>query len=139
MKLVIFTIEEANRALANIRPRMERLVPAKADFDALLSQIEVLKLAVAGASRENPDAQELQALQDRRARLAETISREIAAIQAHGCQVKDLDKGLVDFHAVAGDRLVFLCWQLGEPEIKHWHTLDGGFASRQPLHTSELE
>lgn len=139
MKLVTFTIEEATRALAEIRPRMERLVPAKADLDALRSRIDVLKLAVAGASRENPDAQELQTLEERRTRLADAIEREIAAIHAYGCQVKDLDQGLVDFHALAGDRLVFLCWQLGEPEIRHWHTLDGGFASRQPLHQSELE
>lgn len=139
MKLVTFTIEEATRALAEIRPRMERLVPAKADLDALRSRIDVLKLAVAGASRENPDAQELQTLEGRHARLADAIAREIAAIHGYGCQVKDLDQGLVDFHALAGDRLVFLCWQLGEPEIRHWHTLDGGFASRQPLHQSELE
>lgn len=139
MKLVTFTIEEATRTLAEIRPRMERLVPAKADLDALRSRIDVLKLAVAGASRENPDAQELQTLEGRHARLADAIAREITAIHAYGCQVKDLDQGLVDFHALAGDRLVFLCWQLGEPEIRHWHTLDGGFASRQPLHQSELE
>jgi hypothetical protein len=28
---------------------------------------------------------------------------------------------------------VFLCWKLGEDEIRYWHTLDGGFAGRQEL------
>ena len=60
-------------------------------------------------------------------------------IYAHGCLVKDLDRGLVDFHALAGDRLVYLCWQVGEQTVEHWHTLDGGFSSRQSLHQGELE
>ena len=56
-----------------------------------------------------------------------------------GCVLKDLDRGLLDFYALSGDRLIFLCWQLGESEIAHWHTLEGGFAGRQPLDRSELE
>jgi hypothetical protein len=139
VRLVTFTVAEANKALQDIGPRMERLVKAKAEFDQLQTRLEVMKLAVAGASQENPDARELKLLHDRRNRLAESISKEIAAIHAHGCLVKDLDRGLVDFHALAGDRLVFLCWQLGEAGVKHWHTLDGGFSSRQPLHQGELE
>jgi len=54
-------------------------------------------------------------------------------------QVKDLDRGLIDFYTLAGDRLIFLCWQLGESEVAHWHPLEGGFAGRQPLDKSELE
>lgn len=139
MKLITFTVAEANQALRDIRPRMERLVKAKAEFDRLLTRLEVLKLAAAGAAEDNPDARELRLMMERRQRLGESISKEIAAIHVHGCLVKDLDRGLVDFHALAGDRLVFLCWQVGEDGVKHWHTLEGGFSSRQPLHQGELE
>jgi hypothetical protein len=45
----------------------------------------------------------------------------------------------MDFYAIAGDRLIFLCWQLGEAEVAHWHPLQGGFASRQPLNRLEQE
>lgn len=139
MKIVTFSPDEANRALRDIRPSLQRVVADKGEFDRLQTRIEVLRLAVAGATRDNPDSRELQTLHERRSRLAEQISGEIAAVQRHGCLVKDLDRGLVDFYALAGDRLVFLCWQLGEAEIGHWHTLEGGFTSRQPLHQSELE
>jgi len=139
LKLNLFTVDEANAALDDIRPRLQRVVSAKGEFDLLQTRIEVLSLAVAGASRENPDARELSELHPRRTRLAEEISREIAAVQRHGCVIKDLDRGLVDFYALMGDRLVFLCWQLGEDDVSHWHSLDGGFSSRQPLHPSELE
>jgi hypothetical protein len=137
--LAIFTADEANAALADIRPRLQRVVAAKGEFDRLQVRIEVLGLAMAGATRDNPDAQELRGLHERRNLLAEEISREITAVQRHGCVIKDLDRGLVDFYALNGDRLVFLCWQLGEEEVSHWHSLDGGFSSRQPLHPSELE
>jgi hypothetical protein len=50
-------------------------------------------------------------------------------------QVKDLDRGLVDFparHPESGED-VLLCWELGEPEVAYWHDLESGFAGRKPL------
>jgi hypothetical protein len=135
LKLVTFTVEEANRLIPGLQRRMERLIEAKRRCDEIQSKMDVLSLAVSGASRRNPDHVELARLQVERKRLSETLSREVAAIHRHGCLVKDLDQGLVDFYALAGDRLVFLCWKLGETEIGHWHTLQGGFAQRQPLQT----
>lgn len=40
---------------------------------------------------------------------------------------------LVDFLARRGREQVYLCWRLGEPEIRHWHGLHEGFAGRKPL------
>jgi hypothetical protein len=39
----------------------------------------------------------------------------------------------VDFLARRGQEQVYLCWRLGEPEIRHWHGLQEGFAGRKPL------
>jgi len=50
-----------------------------------------------------------------------------------GAHVKDLDSGLVDFYSHRGSEVVFLCWKEGENEIRHWHSLEGGFRNRQPL------
>jgi hypothetical protein len=47
--------------------------------------------------------------------------------------VRDLDRGLVDFPALIDGREVYLCWQLDEPEITHWHGLESGFAGRRLL------
>lgn len=138
MKLVTFTVEEANKLLPELRGRMQRLTQAKRDFAELQNRIQVLTLAVSGASKENPDTHELARLHDQRRPLEEVIAREVAAIHCHGCVVKDLDQGLIDFYALAGDRLVFLCWKLGEREVSHWHPLDGGFEQRQSLQ-SEID
>jgi hypothetical protein len=139
VKLTVFTVEEANRLLAEIRPRFERLVEAKRDFDRVRLRMDVLGIATAGAGQENPDVIELRRLQERYNVLAEMISNGVSAIHRRGCLIKDLDSGLLDFYALNGDRLVFLCWKLGEPEVAHWHSLETGFSDRQPISHSELD
>ncbi len=32
-----------------------------------------------------------------------------------------------------GSEVVFLCWQLGEPNVSFWHRIEDGFAGRKPL------
>lgn len=48
-------------------------------------------------------------------------------------QVKDLERGLIDFPAIQAGREVFLCWELEEDDITHWHDLDSGYAGRERL------
>jgi len=139
VKLILFTVEEANRTATEIRPLLERLVTAKREFDQLQDRIAVASLVLTDASPENPDAIELSKLQARRTELADTLSQGVQTVHRRGVLVKDLDRGLVDFYALSGDRLIFLCWHLGEAEVSHWHTLEGGFAARQPLNHTELD
>ena len=51
----------------------------------------------------------------------------------HEIQVKDLDRGLIDFPAILGGREVFLCWEQDEDDIEFWHDLDTGYAGRERL------
>jgi hypothetical protein len=139
VRLTVFTVEEANQVVAQVRPEMETLVRVQRELDVLEKRIAALSLAVSGASPRNPDAMDLQALIQRRSLLAGQLSQGVHAIHRRGCLVKDLKRGLLDFYAVSGDRLIFLCWQLGEPEVAHWHTLEAGFTGRQPLHHTELD
>ena len=48
-------------------------------------------------------------------------------------QIKDLDRGLIDFPAIVGGREVFLCWEQDEEDIEFWHDLDTGYAGRERL------
>src|SRR5882724_4225981 len=48
-------------------------------------------------------------------------------------QVKDLDRGLIDFPAIIGGREVFLCWEQEEDDIEFWHEIDAGYAGRERL------
>ncbi|HYM69729.1 MAG TPA: DUF2203 domain-containing protein [bacterium] len=71
----------------------------------------------------------------------DTLGARVAAVagdvEATGCILRDVDRGLVDFaFRSRGGGTVFLCWHLGEPTIAFWHGVDEGYAGRRPI--SEL-
>ena len=139
MRIEIFTVEEANRVAGEIRPRLERLVMKKREFDRLERRMEILLVATSGAAHDNPDSLELRSLAEKRRRLGESIGKGVQELHAKGALAKDLDRGLVDFYSLMGDRLVYLCWQVDEPEVSHWHSLEDGFAGRQQIKEAGLE
>jgi hypothetical protein len=61
------------------------------------------------------------------------LTEELAAVEALGVAVKDLDIGLCDFLGERDGRDVWLCWQYGEKSIGFWHEIDSGFGGRRPL------
>ncbi|MCP5516342.1 MAG: DUF2203 domain-containing protein [Verrucomicrobiales bacterium] len=60
-------------------------------------------------------------------------ARTLQEFERREIQVKDIERGLVDFPAILAGREVFLCWEEGEEEIGYWHELDGGYAGRSAL------
>lgn len=48
-------------------------------------------------------------------------------------QVKDLERGLIDFPSVREGREIFLCWEKDEEDIEFWHDLESGYAGRERL------
>lgn len=53
--------------------------------------------------------------------------------QKREIQIKDVDRGLIDFPAFVGGQEVFLCWEKDEEDIQFWHDLVSGYAGREPL------
>lgn len=128
----MFTLEEANAALTELRPIVERMVQHRRDLTAAQTrQVElVTRIAGNGGDMVPSDLHDL----------AETIQREADAISdcaeqinQVGAQVKSLEEGLLDFPAKRGDEDVLLCWKLGEDEIRFWHGTDEGFSARKRL------
>ena len=48
-------------------------------------------------------------------------------------QIKDLQRGLIDFPAIIGGREVFFCREQDEDDIEYWHDIDAGFEGREKL------
>jgi hypothetical protein len=127
-----FTPEEANEALVELRPIVERLVQHRRNLTAAQVQQAELVTRIAGNGGDMVPSDLHEA--------ADTIQREAAAISecaerinAVGAEVKSLEEGLLDFPARRGDEVVLLCWKLGEDEIHYWHRVDEGFGGRKPL------
>jgi len=53
--------------------------------------------------------------------------------QRREIQVKDVQRGLLDFPSIVDGKEVFLCWEDGEEDIEFWHELDTGYAGRKKL------
>jgi hypothetical protein len=128
-----FTLDEAQALLdARVREMAERLVEDRAASRILESRWNAVVIAI-GSNGGNLRKAEVQEL---RGQLEES-HRELRALLAElnelGVEVKDADRGLIDFPAVMDGQDVLLCWQVGEPRIGFWHTSDGGFAGRRPL------
>ncbi len=122
----LFTVEEANDTLSDIKPIMADLLETRARVmvqrQALDNLLEDVYLDVGG-----PALNEL--VHD-----FEAIERMIDTIQAYGCLVKDINVGLLDFPAEIDGRQVFLCWRFGEEEVAHYHGIHEGFNGRSPLY-----
>jgi len=66
-------------------------------------------------------------------RVAADVKATLAEFQRREIQIKDLDRGLIDFPAILDGREVFLCWEQDEEDIEFWHDLHSGYAGRERL------
>jgi hypothetical protein len=127
-----FTTSEANELLAEVRPLAEALVQHHRRMRLAAERRARLTTRIAGNGGDL-DPQEPGELEEQFERESQAVARAADSLQRLGVQVKDLDRGLVDFPALHHGEEVLLCWQVGEPEIAHWHGVDEGFAGRKPL------
>jgi hypothetical protein len=128
----VFTLQEANAAVQELRPIVERMVEHRRNLtlaQALQSEL-ITRIAGNGGDMVPSDLREAQeAIEREAAAIAECADR----INAAGAQIKSLEDGLLDFPAKRGDDDILLCWRLGEEDIQYWHAADEGFAGRRPI------
>ena len=120
-----FTEGEANALLRELLPDIEDLMATRNRIVEIRPELESgLQKALGNGGSQATG--ELLSLMRR-------VKRSVERIQGTGVLVKDLDRGLLDFPAERDGRIIFLCWQYGEPTVAYWHDFDAGFAGRQPL------
>jgi hypothetical protein len=57
----------------------------------------------------------------------------LGEFQRREIQIKDIERGLIDFPALIGGREVFLCWEQDEETVEFWHDLDTGYGGRERI------
>jgi hypothetical protein len=126
----LFTLDEAERSLPLVRHIVLDIRDAYRTWQDAVTRYE---LEAAGATAQVGETEVLRTLQEAVSGSAERVAGLVDELQNLGVSLKDFEQGLVDFYALREDRLVFLCWRLGEDHITHWHEVDEGFAGRRPV------
>ncbi|HLN50834.1 MAG: DUF2203 domain-containing protein [Thermoplasmata archaeon] len=131
----IWTVEEANariEGLGELLPQLKTWAVRLGEVHAELRRLAQFWGRDVDAT-DSPDRDLKTRLEAEWRNLSHRLEEAVSALQSEGIEVKDLETGLVDFYALREDQLVLLCWRRGEPEVSFFHTLEGGFRSRQPL------
>ena len=123
----IFTVQEANALLPDVRKIVGKIQRA---HRKIARYSEDAKKAAEAAERGGGGFTDGVAY----AAVLTELTVQISELETLGVQLKDFERGLVDFPSLRDGRVVLLCWQLGEgDELEWWHDVDAGFAGRTPL------
>lgn len=131
-----FTLEETNELVPSLTGLFSRIFQIRSQLKVLYRRLEERRFAPIGEDFEPavPGAPR-DVVRDRTLfkALAEVLRADVNSVLEHGCVLKDLDTGLVDWYGKDGADDVFLCWRFGEREVSWFHDVAAGFAGRRPV------
>ena len=119
-----YTRDEARALLPQVRQWLKQLNALRHDLERHDKHLNNLMNPGHDVGGDTVN-QWIRTLADMQGALAEFQRREI--------QIKDLERGLVDFPAIISGKEVFLCWEQDEDDIEFWHDLDTGYSGRERL------
>lgn len=122
-----FTVEEANRALALISPIVRDILGKMKDTQKLHDEIKLEK------SRADISEADLLKKLSLCEKLLNQVEYHMKELESVGAILKDLKLGLVDFPCLHEERVVYLCWMVGEENVHFWHETDKGFPERKAV------
>jgi hypothetical protein len=130
------TLLEANTRLPQViqlLERLQRLQRALTDSERRREELTA-KLAEGNGHSQVSLKDQLPAEIAQHDQLVAEAHAALLELEESGALLKDLEAGLVDFYGERAGEVILLCWRLGEEKrIQCWHTLEGGFAGRQPV------
>ncbi len=135
MGIKIFNLEQANELVPVVRDLLAELRKIRKAIQSKEIDIDVAMILASDDGKQMDKIAPKAVTRDIDAFniLVEDFHQVAKRFEELGCELKDLDKGLVDFYSLRDGNLVYLCWMEGEDKVTHWHTLEDGFPGRKPL------
>ena len=129
----LFTVEEANQLLPRLRRILAQLQEARRRLQDSQQQLAARYHGGPRANGHTSPRSEMASLTAASEDAQSQIAAAVEAIQELGGELKDPDRGMVDFRTEREGRVVYLCWLMEEPRVRYWHELDAGYRGRQLL------
>ncbi len=134
----MLTLLQANALLPYVKNCLADLRALKKRLDSTIDQALGEGLVIEDMLARETPLNELEASYRRSFEMcADDIQNKLDELQDRDILIKDIEQGLVDFISEIKGEPVLLCWQWGEPEISHWHSMAEGFKNRQSLYQAE--
>lgn len=118
-----YTRDEARALLPKIRRWLDELDRLRGTIENLDRRLEALL----------PNGDVGGDIANRWVRAVAAIQELLQEFEIRQIQIKDVNRGLIDFPAIIDGREVFLCWEKDEEDIEFWHDIDSGYAGRERL------
>jgi hypothetical protein len=132
---IFFTVEKANQALPLVRSIVSDIVKQFQEVNDRKQRLDRIRESrgSGGRSAHPMYDDELRQVEDELEADISRLQEYVEELDRIGVELKDVNRGLVDFPAMMDGHEVYLCWHLGEDEVGFWHELDAGFGGRQAL------
>jgi hypothetical protein len=127
-----FTICQANATLPLVRAITGDLVRLAQD---VLDRRQRLAALSDGRGRDGKDPyqEELNQIAEQLDEDSRQLQQYMDELRQIGVEPRSALEGIVDFPSMLDGRSVYLCWKLGDPDVRYYHEMDAGFEGRQPL------
>jgi len=125
-----FTIKDANEVLPTVIKKFKNIVNLKDQAVSIQSEMETNPKYMSDFKDYVIKKQELNTVMS-------NFYKAIEDLENMGVMIKSIEEGLLDFPSIRFNEEVFLCWKVGETEIKFWHGKEEGFMGRKPLSVSD--
>ena len=134
-----FTLIEAESLLRDVEATLRRALELKAEYQEAESGLQNYMQRINTMGGTMVDRERFTGQKNRRQESAQKLNDAIEKVHSYGCQIKDLDIGLLDFPTLYHGEEVCLCWKLGENGIDYWHGVTEGFRGRKKIDQEFLE
>ena len=134
-----FTVSDANATLPLVSAIVRDLTELAREVVQRRERLSDLPRGGGGSDGDDPYGAEVAQIVEDLDRDSQRLREYVEELLELGVKPRSVTEGIIDFPAMMDDRPVYLCWQLGEPEVVHWHEQGATFRDRRPLPDTPAE
>ncbi len=128
-----FNYDRAMALLPEVTRLLNQAMAANQDRRKAQNDLQAYRRRLILSGGVIPNSNRMGALEDNAKTSHAVMTGAVHRMQDLGLDVKDVERGLVDFPTLYQGRPVYLCYQCGEDRITHWHGMEEGFAGRKRI------